>query len=261
MIFLQTLYTEFLKLRRTKITWIVAALFSIAPLAIAFMVYIIMNPELADNLGLITAKAELTIGSADWATYLDLMKVITSVGGIVSGFVFAFVFGREYMNGTAKNMLSLALPRGLFVTAKLIVAAAWYCAIMIVINIEAFIWGAVFGIPGFSASLVGPYLSAAAQITIQTLLLCSLIAWVSILGKGFLAPIGYSIFTFLAFGQIFVHTGWAEWCPWSIPLVQAGAGSEGAAAPGIGSWIVLIVVFIAGTFGAIYTLDKSDNTQ
>jgi ABC-type transport system involved in multi-copper enzyme maturation permease subunit len=261
MMFLQTLATEFLKLKRTKITWIIALLFAFGPPGIGFMMFILMNPDLAQHMGLFTAKAEMTIGRADWTTFLKFMGIIGAVGGIVLGFIQAFVFGREYMQGTAKNMLTLPLHRGLFVGAKLIVAAAWYSIIIVIITAEGFLVGVVFGIPGFSPALIGPYLALTARVLVQTLLLGSLPAWIAVLSRGFLAPLGYTIFTSLVLGQIFVHTGWAVWCPWAIPLLEAGGGGSNAPLPNAGSWVVLVILFIAGAAAAGVTLDRADNTQ
>src|SRR3972149_5562899 len=125
MTYLNTLYTEFLKLRRTKITWIIGLLYAFAPLAMSFFMLILMNPELARNMGLITAKAQMTVGTADWPTYLYFVTVMFSAGTLVLGVIEAFVFGREYAQGTAKNMLTLPIGRSVFVAAKLTVDAVW----------------------------------------------------------------------------------------------------------------------------------------
>ena len=63
------LATEFLKARRSRVPWGVAAGFSIAPLIMGLFMVILKDPEGARALGLIGAKAQLTAGTADWPTF------------------------------------------------------------------------------------------------------------------------------------------------------------------------------------------------
>jgi ABC-type transport system involved in multi-copper enzyme maturation permease subunit len=259
--FLRVLYTEFLKLRRTKITWVVGLLYSFGPLALGFFMIILMNPELAGRMGLLTTKAELTVGTADWPTYLLYIGVILAAGSIVIGIIQAFVFGREYAEGTAKNMLSLPIGRSNFVAAKLLVSAVWYACIVAVVYGEAILIGLLVGLPGFEPALLAPSMRLCLLVLLETLLLSSLPAWVAVAGRGYLAPIGFSIFTSLVLGQIFLHTGWARWVPWSIVFLSAGAGEPGAPVAGAGSLLVLVGVFIAGYIALYLTLDRTDNTQ
>ena len=261
MTFLNALYTEFLKLRRTKITWIIGLAFCFAPLGIGFFMLIIMNPDLAQHMGLLTTKAQLTIPAADWATYLKFTAIIMGTGSFVLGIMAAYVFGREYMQGTAKNMLTLPVGRAAFTAAKLVVTAVWYTAVIVSVYVVAIVFGLVIGLPGWAPSLLPDNIGLVLQLLVQTLLLGSVPAWMAILGRGILAPIGFTIFAALALGQLFSHTGWGVWCPWSIPLLTAQAGAQDAPVPGLGSWIVLVIVFAAGVFATWITLDRADNTQ
>jgi ABC-2 type transport system permease protein len=261
MTFLNTLRTEFLKMKRAPITWIIALAFCFAPLGIGFFMLILMHPELAKNLGLITAKAQLTIPAADWSSYLKFTAVIMGAGSFVLGIMEAFVFGREYMQGTAKNMLTLPIGRSVFVAAKLVVAAVWYTAVIVLLYAVALLFGHAIGLPGWDPSILPGNIGLVLQLLVQSLLLGSVPAWMAILGRGILAPIGFSLFAALALGQIFSHTGWGVWCPWSIPLLAANVGSADGPVPGLGSWIVLFATFIIGAVAAYLTLDRADNTQ
>jgi ABC-type transport system involved in multi-copper enzyme maturation permease subunit len=261
MMFFNALATEFVKLRRTKITWIIGILYSFGPLAIAFSMVILKNPELAKEMGLLTAKAQMTIGAVDWPTYMQFTGIILAMGGIVLGLMETFIFGREYAQGTAKNMLTLPIGRSVFVAAKLTVAAVWFTIVAAWLFLESILLGHAIGLSGYSAALVEKTLAQCGLVLIQTLLLGSLPAWMAILGRGLLAPIGFTIFTLLFIGQLMLHTGWAHLCPWSIPLLTTGAGGAAAPEVGAGSWIVLLGTFAVGTAAAIFTLDRVDNTQ
>ncbi|HET9457629.1 MAG TPA: hypothetical protein VFO78_09820, partial [Candidatus Limnocylindrales bacterium] len=54
--------TEFLKARRSRVPWGVAAGFSVAPLVIGLFMIILKDPEAARALGLLGLKAQLTAG-------------------------------------------------------------------------------------------------------------------------------------------------------------------------------------------------------
>ena len=261
MIFLQVLYSEFLKLRRTKITWIVGLLYCFGPLALSFFMIILREPELARRMGLLTAKAQLTVGTADWPTYLTLIAVVLSAGTIVIGTIEAFVFGREFAEGTAKNMLTLPIRRSMFVAAKIVVSIVWYACIVLVVYGLAILLGFLVGLPGFDPVLLERNSRRCLLVLIETLLLSSLPAWIAVVGRGYLAPMGFTIFSSIVLGQIFLHTGWAPWVPWSIVFLTAGAGEPGAPVTGAGSFVVLAGVFVIGCIALNLSLDRADNTQ
>lgn len=260
MTFFHVLTTEFLKLRRTKITWILGATYCVGPLMMSLMMLILKNPDLARKMGLLATKAELMAGTADWPTYLSLVPMILMAGMIVLGIVEAFVFGREYAEGTAKNMLTLPIPRGTFVAAKLAVAAVWFVVMYGIVYVESIILGFLIGLPGFSAHLLLGNAVVAGRLAWQVLLLGSVPAWIAIIGRGYLAPVGFAVFALLL-GNLFAHTGWGPWFPWSIVLITADATGQENPAIGIGSVVVLLVLFIGCAIGAFISLDRADNTQ
>ena len=261
MMFPQVLHTEFLKLRRTRITWILGLLYCFGPFALSFFMIILKNPDLARSMGLVATKAQLTVGTADWPTYLSVTAVLFAVGTIVIGVIEAFIFGREYAEGTAKNMLTLPLGRSTFVAAKLVVSAVWYVCIVVVVYAVALLLGFLVGLSGLDAALLRGNVLLCLRLVFQTLLLSSVSAWIAVAGRGYLAAVGFTVFLSMAIGQVFLHTGWAQWVPWSIVFLTAGAGEPGALAPGVGSEAVLLGVFVLGCIGTYLSLDRTDNTQ
>src|SRR3990172_8648329 len=83
------------------------------PLGIAFLIFVSKNPEISQKLGLISAKANLIAYSAtDWRTYLGLSAMIIAAGGFfLFTFVISWVFGREFADGTLKDMLAVPISR------------------------------------------------------------------------------------------------------------------------------------------------------
>ena len=93
--------------------------------------WIVREPERARGMGLLGAKADILGLDASWAGDLAMLtQMIGIVGGLVLAVIAAYVFGREYAEGTAKNMLALPVPRPWFVFAKLGVSAVWWLVLV-----------------------------------------------------------------------------------------------------------------------------------
>lgn len=258
--FPRVLSTEFLKLKRTRVPWVLSAVYCLAPLMISLMMLVLKNPRLGRRLGLVAAKAQLTAGAADWPTYLQLSGFLFVGGVLVMGVMQAFLFGREYAEGTAKNLLTLPLGRTSIVAAKLLVSAVWFSVLAALLCAEVLALGFLLDLPGFSAPLLAAGLLRALRLAAQVLLLSTVPAWMAVAGRGYLAPLGFSILLLLL-GDLFAHTGWGPWIPWSILFLSAGAGGAEAPLPGTGSLLVLIGVFAAGFAATYLHLDRVDNTQ
>src|SRR5674476_51818 len=152
--FAQVLATEFLKLRRSKVTWFSLIALSLGPLGIALFMWIVREPGRAAQLGLLGTKADLSGLTATWPAYFSMLVLVVGIGGMLMlPFIIAYVFGREYADGTAKNLLALPVGRQWFVFAKLVVAAVWWFALVVVVLVEALAIGRVVELPGFSPGL------------------------------------------------------------------------------------------------------------
>jgi len=259
--FAQALTTEFMKLRRSKVTWATLAGLSMGPLGIALFMWIVREPGRAAQLGLLGTKANLAGLEATWPAYLSMLTLIFGIGGmLLLAFIVAYVFGREYDDATAKNMLALPVGRHWFVIAKLVVTAAWWMVLVAVVLAEAFVIGFALGLPGFSAELAVSGIGDALLAAGISYLLAPPVAWVTVWSRGSSAPIGFAI-AMLAAGNLFGKTGWAEWFPWSIvPLLIGMVGDPVESLPA-GSYVVLAVTFAAGIAGTIAHLRWADNAQ
>ncbi len=122
------------------------------PLGIAALLFLAKDPALSRKLGLVSAKADLMAYSAtDWTAYLVLFAEIIGIGGFFFFImVVSWVFGREFVDGTLKDMLAVPVQRSSILLAKFIVAAAWSAAIAGMIILFGLVMGVILQLPGGS---------------------------------------------------------------------------------------------------------------
>jgi ABC-type transport system involved in multi-copper enzyme maturation permease subunit len=261
MMFSAALATEFLKLRRSRVTWGTLVGLSLGPLGLALFMWILRDPSRAKQLGLLGTKANLSGLEATWPAYASTLTLVVGVGGmLLLSFIVAYIFGREYVEGTAKNLLALPVARHWIVIAKLVVAAVWWFVLAVAVLAEALVIGLALGLPGFSAGMAVGAAGNALLAAAISFLLVPVVAWITTLGRGYMPPLAFALAA-LALGDVFGKTGWAQWFPWSIiPLLIGAVGQPVAALPA-GSYVVLAVTFVAGVAATITQVRWADNAQ
>ncbi len=259
--FAQVLATEFLKLRRSKVTWFSLIALSLGPLGIALFMWIVREPGRAAQLGLLGTKANLAGLEATWPSYSSMLTLVVGIGGMLMlAFIVAFVFGREYADGTAKNLLALPVGRVWFVLAKLVVAAVWWFVLVAAVLVEALAIGSVVGLPDLSAAVALGGAGDALLAAGVAYLLAPMVAWITTLGRGYLPPLGFAL-AMLALGNLFAKTGWALWFPWSIVPLSIGMVGKPVQTLPLGSFVVVALTFLAGIVATVLQMRYADNTQ
>ncbi len=126
------------------------------PLGIAFLIFVSKNPEVSHRLGLVSAKADLVAYAAtDWSTYLGMFSQLIAAGGfILFILIISWTFGREFADGTLKDMLAVPVQRASILLAKFIVIAVWSAVLTIIILIAGLIMGVMVGLPGGSIEVI-----------------------------------------------------------------------------------------------------------
>ena len=257
--FAQVLVTEFSKLRRSKVTWATLVAFSLAPLGLALFMWILREPGRARQLGLLGTKANLSGLSATWPAYASAMTLVVGVGGmLLLSFIVAYVFGREYAENTAKNLLALPVARQWFAVAKLVVCAVWWALLTVAVLAEALVVGAALGLPGYSAATVTGAIGNALIAASISFLFAPVVAWVTVAARSYLAPIGFAI-AMMALGDLFSHTGWSPWFPWSIVPSLIGMVGRPVSSLPAGSYVIVALTFVVGIAGTIAQLRWADN--
>lgn len=240
-------FTECQKIRKSKIFIISVISTVLLPLVCGLFTLIAMHPDLAHKSGLITQKARI-ISVADWPSYLSLISQMISVGGIILfGFITSWTFGREYSDGTAKDLLALPFPRSIVITAKFISVALWSAFLAISAFLVATIIGLLISVPGFDIQVYIANVGTYVVCCLIVIFLSPPVAYFACFGKGYLPPLGFLIIA-LFVGNIMATMGHGEYFPWSIPGIYSGvAGVVNL------SLISFIIIFFTGLIGAAAT--------
>ena len=245
------IYTESLKIRRSKIFLITVILSVFIPLILGFMIFIAKNPDLARKFGLLGAKATVLNIKAHWPTYLGFLDMaMAGIGLLLFGFITSWVFGREHSDHTMKDLLALPVPRSSIVWAKFIVIAIWCMLLTIIIFTCGILAGAAIQIPGWSEVLFLHSGAVFAGASLLTILLCTPAAFFAGLGRGYLSPIGFVMLALMV-SQFVGALGFAPYFPWSVPMLFAGGAGAESAQLGIVSYIILSVTSILGLGGTL----------
>ena len=258
---LPALWCETLKLRRSSVPLFTALGFSIAPLMGGLFMIILKDPAAARSMGLISAKAQLTAGTADWPTFFNILAQAVAVGGaILFAIVTAWAFGREFSDRTVKELLALPTSREAIVAAKFVVVAAWTFILSQLVFLIGLIVGNLVVIPGWSQDLLRSATVDVLGSAALTIALLPFVALLASIGRGYLPPFGWTILT-VALAQIMAITGWGDWFPWSVPALFGGVAGPRADLVGWHSYLVVMLASILGLIATFYWWRRADQTR
>lgn len=258
--FLAALWAETLKARRSKISVLTLGGFLILPLVAGLFMLILKDPERARAMGLISMKARLTGGTAEWTTFFGMLLQGTAVAGaILFAIITAWVFGREFSDHTVKELLALPAPRWSIVSAKFLLTAVWILALAFLIFMVALGIGTLVQIPGWSSELQWNSFGAFMLTTLLTAMLMSPVALVASAGRGYLPPLGFAFLT-VALAQITAVMGWGDWFPWAVPALYSGMAGAGTL-PGAHSYVLVILTCLVGVTATVWWWQCADQTR
>lgn len=195
----------------------------------------------------------LRLGEGDATAYLNNVTFLfASVLGIMGfGFIVSWVFGREYVDRTAKDLLAIPVSRSVIVLAKYAVAVI-ACEIITYLSFGfALVLGRLSGASGLTGEVAWHYFMLLIIIMVMHLLLTAPLALLAGLSRGYLLPIGVA-FTALMLALTLGGTPIGAYLPWSIPaLNQSQAASVLLPLDWISYAIVLGLGF-GGTAGTLF---------
>ena len=203
-------------------------------------------------------------GSArtDWGAFMrgGPQLMASWYGILLFGMAAAYLFGREYGEGTAKEMLTLPLRREYFFVAKMIVLAAWVLGLALLSLAAQAGYAAVLGLDGFSWAEAAICVTISLKVALLTYATLPWVALLAMVGRGYLAPMVYSALAAF-FGVALAEAGWSRWFPWSMSLSVTGVTLFPAVPmPTLvfGSWALMALVFVTGSAATVWYGDRAD---
>lgn len=231
----RALRAELRKLRRSKalVGTLGAAVGAVVP---TLLLVLLADPDLVSPLW----ESVLTTGTRNMAGFW---------GALIFGLTAAHLFGGEFIEGTASSLLTLPVRRESIVAAKLLTLGLWMTGLVLASVTAHVALAAGLGAEGPLGEVLGRTLRDGFEIALMMFLMMPVVALLSVLGRGYLAPMLYSMVVTVV-GMSFAFLNWTSWCPWAMPMAVAGApGPVGINELGVPwwSWLVLGALFIAGT--------------
>jgi ABC-2 type transport system permease protein len=172
-----------------------------------------------------------------------------AVGGILLfSLIESWVFGREFADGTLKDLLAVPVSRATLLLAKFIVVALWSLLLTVMISLVSLLLGTAIGLPQGTTELL---LNGTATLAITACLVIIdvfSVAFFASVGRGYLLPMGIALLG-LVLTNVIVYAGWGSYFPWSVPALYAGfTGSKGANLAPV-SYLIVIITGLAGMVG------------
>lgn len=265
---IRALRAEFLKLKRSRmLLWTALVVVVYAAFAAALMLVFKNDAQMLNTIasagGAFSKAAAAGMFDLNWVNQLRtaVQGISGSWGVLTFSFVTAYVFGREYKEGTEKNMLTVPLRREYIIAAKMMVVACWVLALTLFSLALQSAGLAVLGIEGFAWKHVAVALLDSLEVTLLLYLTLPVVAWVAMVGHGYLRAMLF------AFAMMMVSNGLAttdasRYFPWNMPIHVVGASWMPIPPSNLvaTSWVIAIGVFAVGCGLAIRQIDTADTT-
>ena len=234
------LWVETLKAARSKMPFFTLAGFILIPLMAIFFMVILRDPDFARRAGLISDKAQLMSGSADWPAFLSLLSQAIAVGGVLLfSLIGSWVFGREFVDGTLKDLLAVPVDRATILLAKFLIVMLWSLILVLIIYGIALLLGILIDLPLWNKQVLWQGTLTYLLTAILVIGTMTPVAFFASVGRGYLFPMGITLL-FVLLANVLTVAGWGSYIPWTIPALYAGAGDATASLAASSYWIVLL---------------------
>ena len=251
-------WIELRKATRSRMPLFTALGFLVLACGLAFFMFIYKYPTFARNIGLISAKANLVGGAATWPYYLGVLSQALAIGGILLfSLVESWVFGREFADGTLKDLLAVPVARANILLAKFLVVALWSLLLTVMLFLASLLFGAVIGLSQGTAEVFWHGTATLAVVACLTIVNVFPFAFFASIGRGYLLPMGITLLV-IVIANFIVVAGWGNYFPWSVPALSTQTGGKGNLEAA--SYLLVLFTGLAGLTGTYLWWRFADQT-
>jgi ABC-2 type transport system permease protein len=180
------------------------------------------------------------VATGDWQGFLLGAAQITGAGGL-GGFavVLAWMFGREFGDGTITGLFALPITRSTISLAKLVVYSIWAFAMSILLALVLVVVGLLAGLGAIDGEITAMLLRQVA-LGVMSAAITMPIAWVATLARSVLGGVSAAI-GLVVVAQVSVLAGLGGWMPLAAPALWAvSLGTQVT-----GFQLALVIPFVA----------------
>lgn len=163
------------------------------------------------------------VAAGDWNGFLLGSAQITGAGGL-GGFavVLAWMFGREFADGTITGLFALPVRRSTIALAKLVVYATWAAVMSAFLGLALVVVGTISGLGALSDD---NWATLARQIAlgVMSAAITLPVAWAATLSRSVLGGVSVAI-GLVVVAQVSVLAGLGGWMPLAAPALWAVSG-------------------------------------
>ena len=240
-------WIELRKATRSRMPLFTALGVLVLAFGLAFLMFIYKYPTFARSSSLISTKANLAGGATTWPYYLGILGQAITIGGILLfSLVESWVFGREFADGTLKDLLAVPVSRATILLAKFIVVVLWSLLLMVMLFLVSLLLGAAIGLSQGTAEVFWHGTMTLAVAACLVIVDVFPFAFFASVGRGYLLPMGI-VLLLLVLGNVVTIAGWGNYFPWAVPALYArltGKGNLEAA-----SYLLVLLTGLAGLAG------------
>ena len=170
------------------------------------------DPQLLAKLG--------PVATGDWQGFLLGAAQITGAGGL-GGFavVLAWMFGREFGDGTITGLFALPVRRTTIAVAKLIVYVIWVTAMSVLLAVVLSVVGTLAGLGPIEGETPAMLVRQAA-LGVMSAAITLPVAWAATLSRSVLGGVSVAI-GLVVIAQVSVLAGLGGWMPLAAPALWA----------------------------------------
>jgi ABC-2 type transport system permease protein len=170
------------------------------------------DPQLLAKLG--------PVATGDWNGFLLGAAQITGAGGL-GGFavVLAWMFGREFGDGTITGLFALPIRRSTIALAKLLVYVAWAVAMSVLLALVLVLVGTIAGLGPITQG-TAEVLARQVALAIMSAAITAPVAWAATLSRSVLGGVSVAI-GLVVVAQVSVLAGLGGWMPLAAPTLWA----------------------------------------